>query len=285
MGELYLKMEQDLAIKNLAFGTREQYLRCCCGFVRYHMRSPREMGLADVKDYLGLLIRQGASAETLKMNVAGLKFLYGVTLDRPEVADKLPWPKVPHTQPTILSPSEVDRLLEEEMTVSLAPAVASMAAYAAGLRITEACRLRRGDIDSARMLIHVHQGKGRKDRYVMLSERLLQVLRAYWARVRPPGDWLFPGRKPNQPLTPGAVRRVIHDAARAAKLRKKVTPHVLRHSFATHLLEAGTDIRVIQVLLGHSSIRTTARYTQVSQRHIGSVQSPLDRLPARHPKR
>ena len=281
MGELYQKMEQDLAIKNLAFGTREQYLRCCCGFVRYHMRSPRQMGLAEVKDYLGLLVRQGASPEKLKMNVAGLKFLYGVTLDRQEVADKLPWPKVPHRKPDILSLSEVNRFLGKAMAGSPTAAVVAMAAYGGGLRVTEACRLQPGDIDSERMLIHVRLGKGKKDRYVMLSQRLLEVLRAYWVRVHPKGRWLFPGRKKDRPLTPSAVERATREAARAAKLRKRVTPHVLRHSFATHLLEAGTDIRVIQVLLGHSSIRTTARYTQVSQRHIGTVQSPLDRLPKR----
>jgi site-specific recombinase XerD len=162
----------------------------------------------------------------------------------------------------------------------LEPAVVSIAAYGAGLRVTEACRLQPGDIDSKRMLIHVRQGKGKKDRYVMLSPRLLEILRGYWVKASPKGDWLFPGRKPGRPLTPTSVRKALDAAAKRAKLRKKVTPHLLRHSFATHLLEAGTDIRVIQVLLGHSSIRTTARYTQVSARHIASVQSPLDRIRA-----
>jgi integrase/recombinase XerD len=281
MGELYQKMSQDLAIKNLAEGTREQYLRCCCVFARYHMRSPREMGLGEIKDYLGQLVREGAGPEKLKMHVAGLKFLYGITLDREEIAKKIPWPKVPHKKPDILSLSEVERLLEAAMSASQVSAVVSMAAYGAGLRISEACRLRPEDIDSARKLIHVRLGKGGKDRYVMLSERLLEILRGYWAQVRPQGGWLFPGHKAGKPITRSAVEKALDVAAAKAKLRKKVTPHLLRHSFATHLLEDGTDIRVIQVLLGHSSIRTTARYTQVSERHIGSVRSPLDKLRVR----
>jgi integrase/recombinase XerD len=281
MGELYQKMSQDLAIKNLAERTREQYLRCCCEFVRYHMRSPKVMGLAEVKDYLGRMVCQGASPEKLKMHVAGLKFLYGVTLDREKIAEKIPWPKVPHRKPDILSLSEVERLLDAAMLASLISAVVAMAAYSAGLRISEACRLRPEDIDSARKLIHVRLGKGGKDRYVMLSECLLEILRAYWVQVRPQGGWLFPGRKAGEPITRGAVAKALHEAATKAKLRKKVTPHLLRHSFATHLLEGGTDIRTIQVLLGHSSIRSTARYTQVSARHIGRVKSPLDKLRVR----
>jgi integrase/recombinase XerD len=278
MGQLYQKMAQDLAIKNLAKGTREQYLRCCQGFAAYYMRSPREMGLPEIKDYLGRMVDLGATPEKLKMHVAGIKFLYGVTLDREEVARKIPWPKVPHKMPDILSLSEVERLLDAVMSASEIPAVASITAYGAGLRISEGCRLRPEDIDSARKLIHVRLGKGGKDRYVMLSGVLLEILRVYWRRVRPQGGWLFPGRKPGQPITRNAVAQALQAAASKAKLRKKVTPHLLRHSFATHLLEGGTDIRVIQVLLGHSSIRTTARYTQVSERHIGSVKSPLDKL-------
>jgi integrase/recombinase XerD len=281
MGELYQKMSQDLAIKNLAAGTREQYLQCCCGFARYYMRSPKEMGLPEIKDYLGQMVREGAGPEKLKMHVAGLKFLYRVTLDREEIAEKIPWPKVPQKKPDVLSLSEVERLLDAAMSASQVSAVVSMAAYGAGLRISEACRLRPEDIDSARKLIHVRLGKGGKDRYVMLSERLLEILRGYWVQVRPQGGWLFPGRKAGKPITRHAVEKALDVAAAKAKLRKKVTPHLLRHSFATHLLEAGTDIRVIQVLLGHSSIRTTARYTQVSERHIGSVKSPLDKLRVR----
>jgi integrase/recombinase XerD len=188
---------------------------------------------------------------------------------------------VPHRKPDILSLSEVERLLDAAMSASLVSAVVLMTAYGGGLRISEACRLRPEDIDSARKLIHVRLGKGGKDRYVMLSERLLEILRGYWVQVRPQGGWLFPGRKAGEPITRTAATMALHETATKAKLRKKVTPHQLRHSFATHLLEAGTDIRVIQVLLGHSSIRSTARYTQVSARHIGRVKSPLDKLRVR----
>jgi site-specific recombinase XerD len=239
------------------------------------------MGLGEIKDYLGQMVREGAGPEKLKMHVAGLKFLYGITLDRQGIVEKIPWPKVPHKKPDILSLSEVERVLDAAMSASLIPAVASIAAYGAGLRISEACRLQPQDIDSARRLIHVRQGKGGKDRYVMLSERLVEILRSYWRQARPEGDWLFPGHKPGKPITRDTVEKALKVAAARAKLRKRVTPHLLRHSFATHLLEDGTDIRVIQVLLGHSSIRTTARYTQVSERHIGSVKSPLDKLRVR----
>jgi site-specific recombinase XerD len=278
MGELRQKMAQDLAIRNFAPGTCDQYLRCCANFVRYHMQSPEQMGLSEIKDFLGQLVREGASPETLKMHVAGVKFLYGITLDREDIAGKIAWPKVPHTKPDILSPAEVERLLEAAMEISLAPAVVSITAYAAGLRIQEACQLQPGDIDRSRMLIHVRQGKGKKDRYVMLGQVLFDILRGYWRAARPEGGWFFPGRDPSQPLSPSTVRKALAAAATRAKLRKKVTPHMLRHSFATHLLEAGADIRVIQVLLGHNSIRTTSHYAQVSQRYIGSVQSPLDKL-------
>jgi integrase/recombinase XerD len=147
--------------------------------------------------------------------------------------------------------------------------------------VSEVCRLRPEDIDSRRGVIHVRCGKGQKDRYVMLSERLLLALRAYWVKVKPQGGWLFPGRKKGSHLDPSAVQWALKEAVTRAKLKKRVTTHTLRHSFATHLLEDGTDIRVIQVLLGHSSIRTTARYTHVSKRHVASVKSPLDLLGTR----
>lgn len=275
MGELYDRMALDLKLKNLAAGTREQYLRCSSNFVRYHMRSPRELGERAIKQYLGHLQLKGATPEALKMNIAGLKFLYGVTLDRPDVAERLPWPKVPHRQPDILSGTEVTRLLEA--VPSLVPGMVLTTAYAAGLRISEACRLRVEDIDGKRKLIHVRLGKGGKDRYVMLADRLLEGLRQYWVKLRPEG-WLFPGKKPGTHLHPTAVRWALNEAAKATKLKKRVTPHVLRHCFATHLLETGSDIRLIQALLGHASIRTTARYTQVSNKLISSTKSPLDLL-------
>lgn len=276
MGELYTKMARDMALKNMAATTQREYLRCCCHFVRYHMTSPRELGETAIKQYLEHLRMKGAGPETLKMNVAALTFLYGVTLDRPKVAERLPWPKVPHKKPDILSGTEVEKVLAAVQ--SLVPAMALTTAYGAGLRNSEVCRLRVEDIDSKRGLIHVRQGKGRKDRYVMLSERLLAMLREYWVRARPTGGWLFPGRAKGTHLHPTAVRCALKRAVKAVKLKKRVTAHTLRHSFATHLHEMGNDVRFIQMVLGHASIRTTARYTQVSSQRIAQVKSPLDVL-------
>lgn len=276
MGELYNKMARDLALRNLAATTQKEYLRCCTHFVGYHMTSPREMGETAIKQYLEHLQIKGAGPETLKMNVAALKFLYGVTLDRPKVAERLPWPKVPHKKPDILSGTETEKLLAA--VKSLVPAMALTTAYGAGLRNSEVCRLRVEDIDSKRGLIHVRLGKGRKDRYVMLSERLLVMLREYWKRARPTGGWLFPGRGKGTHLHPTAVNWALKQAVKTVKLKKRVTAHSLRHAFATHLHEMGNDVRFIQVVLGHASIRTTARYTQVSNKHIAQVKSPLDVL-------
>jgi site-specific recombinase XerD len=239
------------------------------------MKSPRELGELAIKQFLGHLALVGTGPEMLKMHVAGLKFLYGVTLDRPNVAKRIPWPKVPQKKPDILSGSEVAKLLKAVR--SLVPKMALTTAYGAGLRVSEACRLKVEDIDGKRKLIHVRCGKGGKDRYVMLADRLLEGLREYWVRVRPEG-WLFPGATEGRPLSPDAVRKALERATKATKLKKRVTAHALRHAFATHLLESGTDIRIIQVLLGHASIRTTARYTQVSNKLIASTKSPLDLL-------
>lgn len=275
MGALYDRMSRDLKLKNLSGVTQSQYLRCCCSFVRYHMKSPAQLGESEIKEFLGHLQLRGASPQTLKMYVAGLKFLYGVTLNRPGVVKRLPWPKIPRKEPDVLSGTEVTKLLKA--VTSLVPAMALTTAYGAGLRLSEVCRLRVEDIDGKRKLIHVRLGKGGKDRYVMLADRLLGGLRQYWVKVKPEG-WLFPGRKKGAHLHPTAVRWALKEAARKAKLKKRVTPHALRHSFATHLLEAGSDIRLIQVLLGHASIRTTSRYTHVSAKHIASTTSPLDLL-------
>lgn len=278
MGATKEKMARDLALRNLAAPTRKEYLRCCCTFVRYYMKPPEELGETAIKEFLAHLLLRGAGPETLKMYVAGLKFLYGVTLDRPKVAARLLWPKVPHKKPDILSGTEVEELLRAAVAASLVSAMALTTAYGAGLRNSEVCRLRPEDIDSRRGIIHVRLGKGGKDRYVMLSPRLLAALRAYWAKVRPSGGWLFPGKVKGRPLTPDALNKALQAATRAVKLKKRVTAHSLRHAFATHLLETGNDIRLIQVLMGHASIRTTARYAQVSRKHIARATSPLDLL-------
>jgi site-specific recombinase XerD len=276
MGELYNRMARDLKLRNYAPGTQSQYLGCCCDFVRYHMKSPRELGESDVKEYLHRVLLRGGTPEKLKMYVAGLKFLYRETLNRPQVVARIPWPKVPRKKPDILSGTEVARLLEA--VTSLVPCVALMTAYGAGLRVSEVCRLRVEDIDGKRGLIHVRLGKGGKDRYVMLPKRLHQTLRGYWAKVRPTHGWLFPGKKKGAHLHPTAVNWALKEAVRATKLKKRVTTHTLRHSFATHLLELGTDIRVIQELLGHESLRTTTGYTRVGAGLVSRVTSPLDVL-------
>ena len=276
MGALCLRMEEDLKLKNYAAATRAEYLRCAKRFAAYHMRSPAEMGEREIRDFLLALAFEHASPETLKMHVAALKFLYGTTLRRPEEIVALPWPKVPHRLPDILSGTEVDRLLGA--VEPLLHRAVVMTAYGTGLRVREACGLRADDVDSRRHLIHVRDGKRARDRYVPLPERLLAFLREYWRQVRPPGPWLFPGQKPARPITPHAVRNALAKGIRRVGIKKRVTLHALRHSYASHLLEGGTDIRVIQVLLGHASIRTTMRYTRVTARHLGRVTSPLDIL-------
>lgn len=281
MGALYDRMLAELNLRGRADSTKESYLQYACHFSIFHgRRSPANMGEEHVRAYLLHLINEKkASPAVHAMNVAALKFLYAVALKRPEVVAAIPWPKRPRTLPLILSAAEVERFLAALRPLKYR--VIAAVAYGAGMRISEACGLQVGDIQSARKLIHIREGKGRKDRLVMLSDRLLLLLREYYRLVRPPQPFLFPGNQPGKPISEASVQRAFQTAVirSGIKATRRLTPHSLRHCFATHLLEAGTDIRVIQVLLGHSSIRTTARYTQVSERHIASVQSPLDRLP------
>jgi integrase/recombinase XerD len=276
MGTVYQKMERDLTLRNYAKATRVAYLRMCWKFVRYFKRPPAEMGLLEIEYFLASQLERKTGAETLRQYVAGIKFLYGVTLERPEIAARIPWPKVPIRQPDILSGTEVEQLLG--LVEQLKYRVLLTVVYGAGLRISEACRLRVEDIDSKRRLLHIRQSKGRKDRFVVLSQRLLEILREYWKQVQPVGPFLFPGAQPDSHISKASVRLAWKFAVARSGIRKRITVHLLRHSFATHLLEMGADIRVVQVLLGHSSIRTTARYTQVSQRHVGSLTSPYDLL-------
>lgn len=270
------RMKADLVLGGYSVRTQEHYLCCADRFVAHYMRPVTELGEAEVRGFLlhHLVVRKATPA-THKMLVAALKFLYCRTLGRPEVMRTVPWPRVPRRLPDILSGTEVESLLDALSVPGVRVAV--MAAYGAGLRISEVCALETRDIDRRRMVIHVRGGKGNRDRFVMLSARLLQTLESYWRAVRPPGPRLLVGRD-GQALRAENVRDALHEAARACGLEKRVTPHLLRHAFATHLLEAGTDIRVIQVLLGHRSIRTTAGYAQVSTRHVARTASPLDLL-------
>jgi site-specific recombinase XerD len=268
-------MQDDLKLKGYAAATAKEYLRLAEKFVKHIGRSPLRVSEATIREYV-LELAKTKQPPTVKMHVAAIRFLYEVTLRRPQLVASLHWPKVPHHLPDILSLEETTQLLEA--VESPKHRVILMATYGAGMRIGEACSLMTTDIDSQRGLIHIREGKRGRDRYVMLSPVLLVALRAYWRRFRPMPPILFPGDEPGTCVTQDAVRDALRRAVARAGIKKRVTPHVLRHAFATHLLEAGADIRTIQVLLGHSSIRSTARYTQVSTSHVARVPSPLDRL-------
>lgn len=277
MGTIRDKMTADLDLRGFASTTKKEYLQRAHNFVAYHRRPAAELGEQEIREFLLYLVNERRTGSaTQHMYVAAIKFLYATTLGRPEVVEKIPWPKRPQTLPDILTGEEVERIFQQ--IASLKHRAILMIAYGAGLRISEACALKVSDLDSKRMLIHVHEGKRSKDRYVMLSERLLDTLRAYWKVVRPQPPFLFPGAIPGRSITTSAVQRVLKQVVVQCKFTKRVTAHSLRHGFATHLLEAGTDIRVIQRLLGHASLQTTARYTKVTERHIGRTKSPLDLL-------
>jgi len=277
MGVIRDKMETDLKLRNYRPATQAQYLRCAERFAKHYWRSPEDLGAEEVRCYLVHLGEvRGLTAATRKVHCAALKFLYEVTLDRPEVVSSLGWPRVRSKLPVVLSPTDVERLLDHVASIKYRAVTAVL--YGAGLRISEACRLEVGDVLSDRRLLRVRDGKGGRDRYTMLSDQLLQSLRKYWRVEQPPGPHLFPGARPGSAVRPESVRNALAKAAKQAKIRKRVTPHILRHSFATHLHESGVDIRTIQVLLGHRSIRTTQLYSQVSGRVIARTPSPLDRL-------
>lgn len=277
MGKLQDRMDGDLKLAGLSNNTRVTYLRCALIFVKHYHKPPTDMGRTEVRDFLLYLVdERKLSASTYKVYAASLKFLYSHPLGRPQEVAWVGQMRVPHRLPAILSPEEVERRLAELGCLKRRAIV--MAAYGAGLRISEVCNLRTENIDSRRMVIHVKAGKGDRDRYTMLPKRLLETLREYWKQERPPGPWLFPGQKPNTVLCREAVNKALNLAAEGAKLRKRVHPHALRHPFATHLLEAGTHLRTLQVLLGHASIRTTVRYAQVSPVMIRQTVSPADQL-------
>jgi len=269
MGKLRDQMIEDLQLRDYARRTCKEYVSCAQAFVAYHRRPPQQMGELEVRQFLMHLVeKKKAGPATRKMHVAGIKFLYEVVLRRPEVVAAIPWPKVAHNLPEILSGSEVQRLLEAIDSIKQRAIV--MTTYGAGLRISEVCGLKVVDIDSKRMTIRVY-GKGGRERYVLLPERVLFVLRRYWVVERPKGSWLFPGRQKDCPASAASVRFHLHAAAAKTGLRKRVTPHVLRHSFATHLLNAGADLRVVQELLGHSQLVTTQVYTHVSIARLKDV--------------
>jgi integrase/recombinase XerD len=277
MTALRQRMIDDMKLRNLAPRTIAVYVGRVAAFARHFGRSPEVLGRDEVRAYLLHLVHdKHVGWSTFNQTVAGLRFLYEVTLGREGVLVHIACPKQPKKLPVVLSLEEVARFFAA--IVGLKHRAILMTAYAAGLRLSEVVAPRVEDIDSRRMVIRVRQGKGRKARDVMLSPRLLVVLRRYWQAVRP-RDYLFPGARPERPISPRAVQKVCQAALIVSGLKKRVSLHSLRHSFATHLLEAGTDLRTIQVLLGHNHLSTTARYTHVSTERLRSTSSPLDRLP------
>ena len=268
------RMTEDMTIRKFAPRTQEGYIRAIKGFSAFFGASPDTANFEDLRRYQLHLVASGAGTPTVNHTVTALRFLFIVTLRKPQVVIRLPFIREPRKLPIVLSPEEVARLLD---AARLKYKAALSVAYGAGLRASEVVSLKIEDIDSTRMVIRVEQGKGRKDRYVMLSPYLLDLLRAWWRAARPRG-WLFPGRDPIQPLTTRQLNRACHAAAMMAEIDKPVSLHTLRHSFATHLLEQKTDIRVIQVLLGHKKLDTTALYTRVALKALGEITSPLEQL-------
>lgn len=275
MSPLRRRMIEDMTIRNLSPATQRSYLHAVTKFSRYFGRSPDRLGLEDVRAFQVHLVSTGLSWPALNQTVCALRFFFGVTLGHDEIPERIAYPRTPSKLPTILNGDEIVRFLEA--IPSLKTRAALTTAYAAGLRASETVSLTVGNIDSERGVISVEHGKGGKDRTVMLSGQLLGILRTYWKLVRPQ-FWLFPGRDETKPIDVQVLHAACRSACTAAGIDKRVTVHTLRHSFATHLLESGTDIRIIQVLLGHNNLSTTARYTKVSNRLIRSTTSPLDRL-------
>lgn len=276
MTPLRQRFINDLQLRNLAPATQRNYIHYVAEFAQYFGHSPEQLDCEAIHQYLLYLLNERKlSAESVNQCVSALKFLYLTTLEMPWTDEYFPRVKRPSKLPVVLSHEEL--LLFFDHIPGLKNRAALMTCYGAGLRVSEAVALKIADIDSKRMLLRVEQGKGRKDRYAMLSPRLLDVLRRYWRAFRPT-HYLFPSWKPDRHMSAASLQIACREAAAHSGLRKKVTVHTLRHSFATHLLENGTDIRIIQVLLGHSQIDTTARYTRVSPQVVAATVSPLDRL-------
>jgi integrase/recombinase XerD len=275
MSPLRRRMIEDMTIRNLSPATQQSYIREVAKFSRYFGKSPAQLGLEEVRSYQVHLASRRIAWATLNHTVCALRFFYGVTLGRTDLPELIPYARNPRKLPVVLSKEEVVRFLEA--VPGLKSRIALTIAYAAGLRLSEAVALKPCDIDSQRMLIRIENGKGGKQRQAMLSEQLLKILRAYWLRTRP-RVWLFPGRDPRRHINPKMLAMACHAACEAAGLSKHVTVHTLRHSFATHLLEGGTDLRIIQVLLGHNHLSTTALYAQVATNILAKTISPLDRL-------
>jgi integrase/recombinase XerD len=274
------RMLDDMRMRKMAEHTQEGYIRAVRKLAAFLKRSPDTASVEDLRRFQLQLVDSGAGPVTINATITGLKFFFDITLSQPELMAKMQHVRVPRTLPVVLSREEAARLIAA--APNLKHQAALSVAYGAGLRASEVISLKVSDIDSQRMTLRVEQGKGRKDRYAMLSPVLLERLRAWWRVGHAqgkilPGGWLFPGLDPMDPLTARQLNRAVHGAADAAKIDKRVSTHTLRHSFATHLLEQKVDIRVIQVLLGHKKLETTSMYAQVATDLLRSVISPLDK--------
>ncbi|MFZ0525876.1 MAG: site-specific integrase [Xanthobacteraceae bacterium] len=278
MSPLRRRMIEDMTIRKLAPKTQQGYVRIIRNFAAFLGRPPNTASFEDVRRFQLHLVNNGAQIPILNHSISALRFFFRVTLKRHAIVEHTHFVDQPRKLPVVLSAEEVARLLDAAPGLKYKAALS--VAYGAGLRAGEVVALRISDIDSERMLIRVEQGKGRKDRNVMLSPHLLDLLRRWWKAARPQG-WLFPGRDPVQPMTTRQLNRACHAAAQLADIDKRVSLHTLRHSFATHLLEQNTDIRVIQVLLGHAKLENTALYTRVATKTIQQVMSPLEHIAAK----
>jgi len=265
-------MIEDMRLRNFSACTERSYVHYVADYALHFNTSPEYLGLDDIRNYQ-LFLTERRQLSSINTFVSAVQFLYTVTLEMPWGNNRFVRMKVPEKLPVVLSQAEVTALFHH--VGILKHRAVLMLCYGSGLRISEAVSLKAEHIDSDRMLIRVEKGKGAKDRYTVLSRTLLKLLRQYW-KIQQPQDYLFPGTEPGTHIQPGTIQEICRDACRMAGIEKRVTPHTLRHSFATHLLENGTDTRAIQVLLGHSRIDTTARYTAVTPRTVSAIVSPLD---------
>ena len=277
MGQVRVKMAEDMRLRGLSENTQEMYLRAARGFVAFHMLSPTKLGTEQVRRYLLFLLDVALrSASTVNVVISALRFLYGTTLGRPEVMQPIRAVRKDRPEPDVLGGSEVEALLAHTASVKYHAMFTVL--YGGGLRISEALNLGVPDIDSRRMVLHLRDTKTNHDRFVPLSPKMLTALRSYWKADRPTGKYLFPGPSGEAPLTRNAVLNAIKKAARAAGITRNVPPHSLRHAFATHMLELGSDLRSVQLLLGHRSIESTTRYTHLSEARLQALPSPVEVL-------
>jgi integrase/recombinase XerD len=278
MGKYRDIMTKELKIRGYSPKTQENYLRCMRDFVKYHMKSPDELNIEDIKDYqLHLVESKKVSYTVFNQSVCAIRFFYKNALQKDWEIKHIPYQKRRKKLPDVLSKEEVQSLINAVEHIKHKAIIQTI--YSAGLRLQEAISLTYRDINSTRMSIRIREGKGKKDRYVMLSDRLLLTLRRYWKESKvKPYKYLFPGRDPSKQMHPRSVQYLVEQAGKKAGLKRKATPHLLRHSFGTHLLEDGVNIRIIQLLLGHRSLRTTEIYTHVAKNYINITPSPLDTL-------